>query len=239
MTAKPTRTTAGNDNGTPPGGDPATPHVRWQRVTDARAARLLLDPTGRRVMEPFLLGEHSVKGAADALGLPLGVVHHRVKRFEATGLVCVTRAEARRGRPVRYYRAAADGFLIPLGATPDLSLESVIGRQEAQEQARFEAQLIRAGLPLVERLEDVGFRMYRTSRGVWCDVTPRAEHFDFFRDFLAPSAPALWTTWNTVHLTHEDAKALQQELAALMHRYTNRAGPQAYTLRLGLAPEAP
>lgn len=47
-------------------------------------------------------------------------------------------------------------------------------------------------------------------------------------DYLAKDAPAIAVGWNPLWLDFEDAKALQQELVALMRKYLGKRGSRAY-----------
>lgn len=95
---------------------------------------------------------------------------------------------------------------------------------------------MQAGVPLVRRDEDIAVRLYRHAGGVVMDVTPTAEHFDL-RDLLRPEVPALTVDWGVLHLTREDAKALQRDLHALLARYAARGGPHPHLYRVNLAPD--
>ncbi len=68
---------------------------------------------------------------------------------------------------------------------------------------------------------------------------PEEDHPNcFFDQLLEPDAPAVWDTWGNLRLKHEDAKALQMELATILTRYRQKEtqGEQKYLLRLAVAP---
>ncbi|WP_232337775.1 hypothetical protein [Deinococcus arboris] len=162
-------------------------------------------------------------------------MHHRVRRLLAAGLVQEVRQEARRGRPVRHYRAAAQAFVVPYHCTPLSRLEDLIGLHEHSFQEAFARAVVQAGLTLVQDRQDIGLRLYVNGDEVVSDITPGTDAFDW-RDLLRPEAPALLANRGLLQLTREDAKALQTELSDVLARYLHKTGPDPYLYRLGLAP---
>ncbi|GGL14827.1 winged helix-turn-helix domain-containing protein [Deinococcus radiotolerans] len=206
----------------------------WTRLEDPHAARLALHPDYAHLLGLLMTREWTAAELARHLHRPLNATHHRLTRLNRAGLA-VTRAEPRRGRPVQHYRAVSDAFLIPYHRTALGSLEDLIGLHEDTFGTLFHRAVVQAGLPLVQREEDIAVRLYTTPGGTRMDITPRAGSFDLL-DLLHDDAPALTANWGTLHLTREDAKALQRDLQALLIRYGARSGPDAYLYRLNLAP---
>ncbi|MFB9992642.1 hypothetical protein ACFFLM_11755 [Deinococcus oregonensis] len=209
----------------------------FQHVTDPEAVKIFLNLSYVPVLEELMRREWMVSALAAHLGLPLNAVHHRVRRLVAVGLARETRHQARRGRPLRHYRAAAQAFLVPYHSTSLGSLEDLIGLHEDSFQRRFHQAVVRAGLTLVQDRHDIGLRLYMDGEEVVSDFTPRAETFDL-RELLRPEAPALLAHRGLLHLTREDAKALQNELNAVLDFYFQKTGPNLYLIRIGLAPES-
>jgi hypothetical protein len=61
----------------------------------------------------------------------------------------------------------------------------------------------------------------------------------FFEQLLEPGGPAVWDTWGFLKLSHQDAKALQLEIASLLGRYRTTVmdeGKDEYIVRLAMAP---
>ncbi|MFC4424697.1 hypothetical protein [Deinococcus navajonensis] len=210
--------------------------LEWRRLDDPQAARLCLSPEYTLVLQHLMRREWSVGPLAGACGRPLNATHRRVRRLLAAGLVCQTRAEPRRGRPVRHYRAVSQGFLVPYHLTPLGSLEDLIALHEDHFQARFHHAVVQAGGTLVQREEDIALRLYCHGDEVRFDVTPRAGPFSV-AELLHPDQPALTVEWGHLFLSRAEAKALQQELHDLRARYANRGGPERYLYRLNLAPD--
>ncbi|GHF41760.1 hypothetical protein HNQ07_001430 [Deinococcus metalli] len=205
----------------------------WQRVTDPASVKLFLDSAMMGTLEHLMLGEHSASSLARTLHAPLNAVHHRVRRLVAAGLAAETRTEPRRGRPIRYYRATSDAYLVPYDATPLTSVEDLVGLHETGFARRFLSAVVAAGRTLVVNERDIGLRVFRDGSTVSVDITPRAGEFTL-DEFLAPDSPVLLLNWGELRLTREDAKAMQRELHTLHARYAARSGPERYLFRLGL-----
>lgn len=103
----------------------------WFEVHTQVQARLLTDPAAHQLLEPFIGFERSVTQAAQKIGCSVQRLMYRVERFKQAGLLLETRQERRSGRPVRYYRAVADGFRIPFAFTPFADIEAMIAKQHA------------------------------------------------------------------------------------------------------------
>ncbi len=201
-------------------------------VTDPAAAAALTNPKTLRQLEPFLNRERTVLEAATETGVKANTMLARVKRFLNLGLLVVTREVPRAGRAVKVYRSRAESFFVPYEITPSETLEAAM-----RERERYWEELLRKNVVRV-RSEDVGSwgtRIYRDARGrlqVQAAVTPEQNY-----TLLAPERPAALSAWrDALHLDFDDAKALQQEMFALLKKYQQKAGAQRYILRLGLAP---
>jgi hypothetical protein len=210
--------------------------LHFRHITDPAAIKVLLDEAYLPFMEALMRSEWTVSALAEHLGLPLNATHYRVRRLVVVGLVTETRLQARRGRPVRHYRAASQAFLVPYHCTPLGSLEDLVSLHEDSFERQFWRAVVRAGLTLVRDRGDIGLRLYVDGEEVVSDVTPTAEAFDL-RDLLRPEAPALLIGRGVLHLSRQDAKALQAELDEVLTRYTHKVGPDAYLVRVGLAPQ--
>jgi len=64
--------------------------------------------------------EHSLSELQRMLAMPLPKLHYHVRRLLDAGLLTVSRTQPRAGRPVQFYRAVAERFLVPLDASPAL-----------------------------------------------------------------------------------------------------------------------
>lgn len=199
-------------------------------VTDARAARVLVDVEAARDVAPFARRARSIADVARERGAPLDRFTHRVKRLARLGLLEVAEVTPRAGRPVRLYRTAAERFFVPHAVLP---FEEVM----ASVERRYSARLIAA-----MALEDVtspaaggfGTCAYVDAAGEWrLHTTDRAGRPV---DVRGGDRPAVFNAWTPLELTFEQAKAFQRDLEALLRRYSGGRG-ERYLLHLALAPE--
>jgi hypothetical protein len=208
---------------------------RTDVVRDGARARLLLDPRSRRQLEPFLGATASVTEAARLQRAKPNTVLRRVRRFVEAGLLEVAETVARRGRPIRRYRAVAEVFFVPFEASAAADLEQALAEREGWLERLLRRSVVRARR---EALGVWGTRIYRDARGrvqVQMAVRPDSD-----ADVLDAGEPAVLSAWRDgLELDYEDAKTLQRELVDLLHRYQRKRGAQRYVVHLGLAPIAP
>lgn len=95
-------------------------------VCTPEQARLLLDPALLAPLGHLMRGEVGAAELARACGLSVQQAHHRLKRLLAAGLVCVTSEQARAGRSVKRYRAAAAAFRVPFDLTDHATLPELV-----------------------------------------------------------------------------------------------------------------
>src|SRR5688572_16669477 len=81
-------------------------------------AAAFADPRRRRILTAFMGREQSLSEAAAALAMPLNLLAYHVGALLRLQLLRVTREQKRAGRPIRFYRAVADRFLVPAAAMP-------------------------------------------------------------------------------------------------------------------------
>jgi hypothetical protein len=210
--------------------------VAWRTVTTRDAVRLLLNGDSRRFLEPFMLRTHTVKGLSEVLRVPLNAAHHRVRSLERAGLLRVVHLESRRGRAVKHYAAAAQGFFVPFTATTNEGLEGFVEQQTVPLFTQFMRAFVRSASSLVHNVNEVGFRFYEADGFVNMNFSPRGQAFNLLEGLLAPNAPALMASFSTLHLSNDDAKQLQLEMLELIAKYLERPGPQGYIVNVGMAP---
>ena len=219
------------------------PSSSWLELSDPEAVRIVTDPKARRFLEPLIGQERSAGQLARELGVDPSSVLYRVKQFMGAGLVEMVRLEPRRGRAVRHYRAVADGFYIPFGATPHATTETLSpdafeNLQTSLNKSIAHAWTEAAGEPLA-----LGVHLYRhADGGLYKNITPHPDADDpnrFFETLLEPSSEAVWDTWGIRRLSRAEAKKLQRELASVFKRYQpSDEQDRAYIVRLAMAPLA-
>lgn len=208
------------------------PSPSFLAVHHPDAADLLIDPRSLRQLEPFLGRDCTVTQAARETGTKPNTVLSRVRRLVSLGLLKVVREEPRGGRAVKVYRSSADVFFVPYEATTADSLESALAERDAYWQALLRRNVVRARR---EAVGTWGTRIYRDARGR-LQVQTAVDPFQNFTT-LHPGGPAVLSAWrDSLFLDFDDAKALQQEMFALLKRYGQKRGSQRYIIHLGLAP---
>src|SRR5262245_38674608 len=120
------------------------------RVTDPEAALWLADPERRRWLVPFMSGERTLADIGRELDVPVRAVLFRARLLVKPGLVRVVGKERRRGRPMKLYSAAAEGFDVPVTLVPGATLEGLLALNEMPGQEALTRGLARA----VRRMAD-------------------------------------------------------------------------------------
>ena len=197
-------------------------------------ADLLTNPAVLRQLEPFLGRAVSVAQAAQETGEKPNTVLSRVRRLLDAGILIEADRIPRQGRPIRLYRSAADTFFIPFDATSAESLEAALAEREAYWEKLLRENVVRARF---DHVGEWGTRIYRDSRGrLQIQTAITADRNYTTLDLEGPAVLSAWR--ERVYLDFEDAKALQQEMFALLKKYQRKEGAQRYIVRLGMAPIA-
>jgi hypothetical protein len=186
-----------------------------RRIADPRLVGIFLDSHIRRLLLAFVDRPLSIAAAARLLGEPIGRVHYHVTGLCRKGLLRVVREEKRAGRPVKYYRASAASFLVPL----DL-LDRSPGTGLAAE--------LRAGLDDALLRSDEDGILFFTESG-----EPRVSWFG-----QAGATGSAGEFWQIVGLAEADVAALGKELRELMLKYEARSSPggKSYLIHAAFAP---
>jgi DNA-binding transcriptional ArsR family regulator len=164
--------------------------------------------------------ERSLSELQRLLAMPLPKLHYHVRRLLDAGLLTVSRAQPRAGRPVQFYRAVAERFLVPLDASPALPGDGLA----AELRQLLSDELGRGGAmaTLYEPGPAEGTMLMRLIRP---EPEP-SRGFEF---------------WRTLHLTPAQRAALAKELAATFERYATgepAVGAEPYLAHAAFAPRA-
>jgi DNA-binding transcriptional ArsR family regulator len=207
------------------------------RVNDSDAASWLADPERRRWLFPFVGKERTLAEIGRELDVPVNAVLYRARLLVKHGLIRVVGEERRRGRAMKRYAAAADGFIVPVSLVPVATLEGLLALNELRAQEALTRELARA----VHRLADPARLVLRIGVDQFgvlgAGLALDGREFDLAEELSRASAPALWSSWSTLSLSDDEAKSLQRELVELWRRYQGGSAPTSYTLRLALVPE--
>jgi DNA-binding transcriptional ArsR family regulator len=195
--------------------EPPDPSRAYRISTPAEAAALD-HPVRARLLMACALGERSLGALAKEIGQPLPKLHYHLGRLTACGLLRLSRTQARAGRPIRYYRAAAEAFLISLADMGEPAAEGwnrELRRSLAEQANRRELSML--------YYSDGPGRM--RVRLIDPDGKARASRaFDL---------------WKVLTLTAEQRVALAQELAAVIARYEPSPGGEPFFVHAAFAPK--
>jgi hypothetical protein len=190
-----------------------------------------MDASTRDVFGCFLGRTRSVREAADALGRDLDAVLYRVRRLLAVGLLEVAAVQARAGRPIKRYRAVHDAWFVPFEALPYADLEETFLDLHAVHAARAARAAARwlAGRPWAGYRIEVDATGRMSMRGA-AEDDDAAAHDGPPRRLGGPGGPM--DAGNELRLSPADARALNDDLAALLATYEGRAedGPPNWLL---------
>jgi len=159
-------------------------------------------------------GEHTASELAARTGSSLSLIDYHLRKFTGLGLVRMTRAIRRAGRPVKSYRATADAFFVPAELNPGLA-------------ARAAANRLKLGLEK-SRSRSVRGVLFTTEAG-----RPRMQIVE--HEERRARTTELWLE---VGMTASDAEALASELRTLFRRYETRGGGRhRYIVHAAIAPD--
>ncbi|MCA9840056.1 MAG: hypothetical protein KC422_24310 [Trueperaceae bacterium] len=218
------------------------PSRDWQVITDSERANFIISPQSRRFLEPFILEECSVGELAAKLEVDISSALYRVRQLLRLGLIKEVRQEARRGRPIRYYKSVAEGFYVPFSATTYANTESLGPETFGNVHELLIKSIAKAWTEAAGSPVDLGIHIFRHEEGwVSSNITPLPREDNpgqFFDKLLEPDSAAVWDSWGSRKLSKESAKRLQIELANVLDRYPDEAdkGNKTYMVRLAMAP---
>lgn len=202
-------------------------------LDSALAARVLTDPDTRRILAAFQGDGQVIADAARALHLPLETVRYRARRAVQAGVLVAVGRRTRCGRTQTVYRLPLPVFVpglhVPGG--PDTLLHPDEDAFLTQVRCVRAALLAGGGW---------GLRVTAGTPDLVAELA-RPEQQEATMDTLRDRrAPAVVDVSSTLHLSVEDAKALQAELLDVYARYAARQQPgQAHLLGLTLYPASP
>lgn len=192
-------------------------HSRAYRIASRVEAAALDHPVRSRLLLACALRERSLTELAKEIGQPLPKLHYHVGRLVDGGLLRPSRTVPRAGRPIRYYRAVAESFLISLADMGEPAAEgwSRELRRSLAEQAN------RRELSLFYHADEAGRFKVRLIDPEGKGRSSRA--FDY---------------WKVLRLTAEQRTALAAELAAVISRYEAPApGGEPFFVHAAFAPK--
>lgn len=214
---------------------------RWTYITDPEAAKVLYEEDELRYLDPFIRREYSLTEAARKLSVSPSAMLYQVKKLLRLGLLKVARTEPRRGRAIKYYRATSERFFVPFEATSAETVFNLLYRAEERQLRTFLSYYVRVN---TRAPEPWGIGVFLTREGGISKSIAMSDDPDPERlvgAALEKDFPAVWSSWSTLRLDFEKAKALQRDLIKLFELYkTHHSGEeQQYLLHLELCPMTP
>jgi DNA-binding transcriptional ArsR family regulator len=184
-----------------------------KRITRRAQAAALENPLRARLLITCVGQERSLSDLQRLTGETLAKLHYHVTRLLDVKLLRVSREQARGGRPIRFFQAVADRFLVPqefLGELPGEALAA---------EMRNLLQLSR---------RDVSLRYASDARGNVMVTLVRDD---------AERLPKAIELWETFKLSRQQRDALAKELLELFERYAKAdAGGETILAHAAFAP---
>lgn len=206
------------------------------QVDDPNQVKLLTAPLSLQHLGVFLGQEKTVREAAHALGLERHRMLYWVKKLQTAGLIREVRTETHKGKTVRWFRAVADRFEIPLDHVEAVTLEELLGHFDAMWTRHLTHELVET---THRHIEDVHHHQVWISGVGEVKIDLGTQGRGLHQHLLREDLPAVLTHWETLSLSQEQAKQLQQELAQLISRYRENSGGRQHLLRVALTPVQP
>ena len=164
-------------------------------ITDPKAASVFASPRQRRILLSLIEDERSLGQLAERTEVPLNLLHHHIRKFIRLGLVNLAREQTRAGAPIKYYRATARAFFVPAELSDAKGNTALTTRlRELLERNRAAAH---QGTLYSHDGKGPRMRMVR-------EPSHRASATEY---------------WLDLQLTETEAKALADELHALLQRF--------------------
>lgn len=196
-------------------------------VASDELARALVAAVMNDELTPFRFGAVSPAQVAERTGEPMYRVMRRIHRWLGLGILKVESEHKRAGRPIKRYALLAQHFYIPNRV---LSIEEVMEAVSAPVQQQLSGNLARV---LMEQRGIAGSQVMLSPQ---TQAVILAQAPNSLWDTQEQYLPAVHDQTSTLHLTHEDARALAEELDDLLTRYRSKEGPQLYMYRLQMTP---
>ncbi len=189
------------------------------RIADPARAAAFENPFRVRVLIACGQRERSLSDLRVLFGTSFARLHHHVARLLAANLLVVSRTQPRAGRPVQFYRAVAERFVVPQESLP--TLPSEVWSAELRQSLQNE----------VGRAGEAALLYAPGDKDGTCEVRLlRSE----------PSAPPRgMELWQVVRLTPRQRAELAKELAQTLARYAKaepEPGAEPYWAHAALAP---
>lgn len=201
-------------------------------LTHPRALELLLDPHTFSCLEMLLQHECTLSQLGQKTGLSAGSTLYRIQQLMEHGFVEVAREEKRSGRAIKHYQTTAEAFYIPFASTAADTAESMCWKMVAPLFQHALNALLKQARDQNTPLEKGGILFQKDPSGE-AQIKMVSENLKSDPSRTASSAHHFH--WETLNLTHEQARDLNTEMQTLLRKYQNPSGPHTYVVFSGLA----
>ena len=201
----------------------------------------LRDVSQWRMFTPFIAAESSVSGAARCVGVSLRKMYSFVQKGLRLGLLETTRLEARKGRPIRFYRAVASEFFVAFEDMSALNLAEDLLEGWRLLERRVYAATAHHFEEVFERAEAKGTgpwgRLYGgTDRGDFSQLTFASEE-GFTKEkevWRAEDVTPFVSGMGFLKLSYAQVRAFQRWWDALEREVLSEEGDQSYFIEITL-----
>ncbi len=219
-------------------------HDKCHVIHDLAAASFLTDPRTSVLIEPFIEQESTITGASERVGISSLRMFRAVQRMENLGLIRVSKATPRRGRPQKHYRAVADRFFVPYNTISSDTLEDFLLEQDDRVRRVF-FRCLSVHMQEILGDESQPGRVIRRQAGT-LEQLGRIEAYSVAnlaeanaekpKPLLSSEDSLGWSDYAALTLDRESALELRRELTTLFAKYAKPRGKQQFLFRSGLTP---
>ncbi|WP_345215470.1 helix-turn-helix domain-containing protein [Georgenia halophila] len=193
------------------------------------------DPLRSRFLQPFLGRELSVGQAATELGCSPNAMLYRVRNMLDVDLLRITQTRHRRGRPIKVYRSAFEGYFVPNEAMPYDDLRHRVTSQER----RLAEQVVDAYTTVLFRSGNSGRVLARDSNGdVWASDLPPSLN-EQGQPVLMVDVRVDLTNEEALHIRDLFAAAIKRGRRASRNPQAEGSPPKPYLLNCAILPHQP
>jgi hypothetical protein len=205
-------------------------HSDWFWIREAQVAAVLIRPETFRYFSVFFQ-PRTLAQAAKVLVVPPSSLKYHLDKFLGWGLVAVV------SKPRKVYQVVAKRFFIPFQITNFDSLEGLLLEQQLEWERQFLLDSFKAAA------------RYHPSAGQGGVCIQVLDEHRWSIDYSVSQAPKIepnhhisdtaWNSHTTLHLSYDEARAVQHELQQLWRRLLEehkhpKPHSKAFSLRLGL-----
>jgi len=209
-------------------------------VTTSDAANALLSEKGTDIIHTFMPKGISLTDAAQKLDMKLNTLLYQVNRLSKLGILQISGTRKQNGKTVKLYQTVAEYFAVPFELTSATTSHELITQIAQVPLESFLANIVAARREqFAEWVILIGYN--HASDGLTISLTPKQTTIEDYKGYGQkrsedPNSPVSLFNSTDFNLSFEDAKALENEMKALVKKYREKStdGVQRYVAILGL-----